>query len=131
MSVEWKQFVQNRVNEICMLVPSDCWAHCQGQDNSADVPSRVMTAIELATNELWWNGSRWLQPPPNDRSEELEIPQDVWLTAKDQTTHNLLATTTVAEVKLQKVICCESYSSLSRLLCVIAYVLRFIRLFKS
>ena len=40
---EWKQFVQNRVNEIRKLVPSGCWMHCRSQDNPADIPSRGAT----------------------------------------------------------------------------------------
>ena len=27
---EWKPFVQHRVNEICKLIPAECWGHCSG-----------------------------------------------------------------------------------------------------
>ena len=40
---EWKQFVQNCVNEIHVQVPSECWNHCPGQENPADIPSRGIT----------------------------------------------------------------------------------------
>ena len=40
--------VQNRVKEICKLVPSECWSHCPGQENPVDTPSRGLTTTELA-----------------------------------------------------------------------------------
>jgi len=44
----WKQFVQNRANEIRKLVLPECWTHIRGQENQADVPYRGMIATELA-----------------------------------------------------------------------------------
>ena len=31
---EWKQFIQNRVNEIRKLVPGECWDHCPDPSGS-------------------------------------------------------------------------------------------------
>ena len=39
---EWKPFVQNCVNEIRKLVKADCWHHCPGKENPADIPLRGM-----------------------------------------------------------------------------------------
>ncbi|MCG8622721.1 MAG: hypothetical protein MJE68_12095, partial [Proteobacteria bacterium] len=58
---EWKQFIQNRVNEIRKLVPDECWDHCPGQENPADMPSRGITISELAASKLWRSGPKWLK----------------------------------------------------------------------
>lgn len=50
---EWKPFVQNRVNEIRRNVPPDCWSHCPGKSNPADLPSRGLSTLESSVNELW------------------------------------------------------------------------------
>ena len=44
---EWKQFIENRVMEIRKLVPVECWMHCPGKENPADLPSRGMSVEEL------------------------------------------------------------------------------------
>jgi len=67
---EWKQFVENRVNTIWSLVAPHHWKHCPGKENPADIPSRGMSARDLADSPLWQCGPDWLQ----DREEWLEEP---------------------------------------------------------
>ena len=55
---EWKQFLQHRVDEIRKLVPTDCWNHCPGPDNPADILSRGMACCDLTACTLWWNGPK-------------------------------------------------------------------------
>ena len=50
---EWKPFVQHRVDERRKLVPEECWNHCPGADNPADLPSRRMNGRELENSVLW------------------------------------------------------------------------------
>ena len=65
---EWKPFVQHRVNEIRRLVPTECWGHCAGKNNPADIPSRGLTALELSVNKLLSEGPEWLQTPVSEPS---------------------------------------------------------------
>ena len=47
---EWKPFVQHRVDEIRKLVPEECWNHCPGADNPADLLSiEVWTVVSWRT----------------------------------------------------------------------------------
>ena len=57
---EWRQFVQNRVTTIRELVKPQCWRHCPGSENPADIPSRGMSASVLAESQQWLNGPQWL-----------------------------------------------------------------------
>lgn len=51
---DWKPFVRNRVLEIRRLIPVECWSlHCSGRENSADIPSCGLPALELSVNKLW------------------------------------------------------------------------------
>ena len=55
-SKEWKQFVQNRVNEILSLTEELMWNHCPGIDNPADIGSQGESAFKLKSSQLWWKG---------------------------------------------------------------------------
>ena len=52
--MEWRQFVQNCVNEIRSLIPTKYWHHCSGETNLADLPSRGVDLSELTESTLWF-----------------------------------------------------------------------------
>ena len=52
--------MQHCVDEIRKLVPTDCWNHCPGPDNLADILSRGMDCCDLSASASWWNGPKWL-----------------------------------------------------------------------
>lgn len=56
-SREWKQFVQNRVDEILSLTEASMWNHCPGIENPAGFVSK------LRNSKLWWRGPSWLSEP--------------------------------------------------------------------
>ena len=131
----WKVFVQNRVNEIRKLTPPDCWRHCPGKDNPADIPSRGLTPLELSVSTLWQNGPPWLgegEPRECDGEEDIHLPEEcvAELKGKDQQlAHGLLTTDSAA--RLSRVIDCERFESLDRLIATTALVLRFCRILLS
>ena len=53
----WRQFVQNRVDEIRRHILASQWRFCPGTDNPADLPSRGVKATELSADSSWWEGS--------------------------------------------------------------------------
>ena len=135
----WKQYVEHRVREIRQLSDKEQWRFCQGLQNPADLPSRGLNGEELETNTVWWNGPEFLcqseelwhvhptskTVPEKAIKEIVKNPQTV--THSFATTDNHRASTT----RLDKIIDCNSYSMLTRLLQVTAYVLRFINILKK
>ena len=138
---EWKQFVQHRVDEIRKLVPAECWNHCPGSENPADILSRGMNSRELAASTLWWNGPKWLINPEGSEETnkfDVELPPEECLAemkAKDRKAElvgDLSALTVNSQsTSLGNVIDCRAFSCLERLLRVTALVFKFIRLLKA
>ena len=126
----WKTFVQNRVAEIRKLVPPDCWRHCSGTENPADIPSRGTTLLELTTKMLWYTGPHWLSQgkittvvdekpqPPEECLSELKKDQQLVI--------GLLTTGT--ESRLSQIIDCKKFGSLERLITTTSLVLKFCKM---
>ena len=136
---EWKPFVQNHVTEIRWTISPSCWSHCPGNSNLADLPSRGLSLQELSKSILWHRGPDWLptavssQVGGTQSTEKLSysIPEECPLELKNngQTTHSLIVTE--MQQSLDNVLCIKEYSNLCRLIKVLAYVLRAIKLFKG
>ncbi|XP_066987481.1 uncharacterized protein [Macrobrachium rosenbergii] len=58
----WKPFVANRVMEIQILTSPDCWCHCPGKDNPADLISRGVFAEHLVQIFGWYDSKACSQP---------------------------------------------------------------------
>ena len=117
---EWKQFIQNHVNEICKLVPGDCWSHCPGLENPVDVPSRGITTTELAASKLWHGGPEWLRSEVvgvDCPRREMVMPTEcaAELRIKDKKLiHGLLNSQSPLPANLELIIPSERYSTLSK-----------------
>lgn len=128
---EWKQFVENRVNTIRSLVAPRHWKHCPGKENPADIPSRGMSASELADTPLWLSGQKWLHNR-EELQEELtpsqSVPGECKCEMKRSDSAQLLVNAQVPSTPcLSQAIDPERYSSAYRLFRVTGLVLKFIR----
>ena len=127
----WKPFVQNRVSEIRRLIPAENWKHCSGKDNPADLSSRGLTMPELAASELWRNGPAWLKDQLDDFTDP-QMPEECFTEMKGcqhEITHGLV--TQDESLGIEKIMECENFSSLHRLLSVTAKVLKFCQTLSS
>ena len=128
---EWKQFVQKHGNEIRKLLPVQCWKHCQGQDNPANIPSRGMSSADLMMGPSWLNGPNWLYESQGDEleSQDPSVPYECSSEMKGtQQTHNLLSGESNS---CNGIFNCEICSSLRKLLRVMGYVFKFIQTLRS
>ncbi|GBM68075.1 hypothetical protein AVEN_66743-1 [Araneus ventricosus] len=116
---EWKQFVSNRVVEIQDCVVPDRWFHCPGLENPADRLTRGVSAVSLKSDDLWWSGPRWLKSPRYDWPQQKFRVPDEYMQEKRIVVHTAI-------VKDDPLIDISRFSSLTRLLRVTAYVLRFL-----
>ena len=126
---EWKQFVQHRVDEILRLTNKEEWAYCSTLENPADLGSRGVLASQLKEGELWWRGPRWLTGQKEDwpvMNEDFQTPE---------TTYEEKKSTSVMLVKTKEettaVVNVNDYSKLQRLVCVTAWVRRFVNNLKA
>ncbi|XP_029158459.1 uncharacterized protein LOC114930787 [Nylanderia fulva] len=56
----WHTFIANRVSEIHSNLSNATWRHVPTAVNSADCASRGMSAPDLISHSLWWQGPSWL-----------------------------------------------------------------------
>ncbi|XP_026474282.1 uncharacterized protein LOC113377981 [Ctenocephalides felis] len=112
----WHIFVSNRVGEITDITPGTIWRHVPSDFNPADLISRGLSADQLKTCELWWNGPSWLSEntdrwPNVDPSLDAVLPEQRVLLVKENSS-SFLDTF------------CQRFSSLRKMTRVLAYCLR-------
>lgn len=120
-----KQFISHRVKEIIQTFPATLWNYCPTGDNPADLLTRGIN-YEVLTRSFWIQGPSWLTEeskwPKWSHAEILHLqsepihdenqPESTEVTPQPTGIHNVLMI--------------SNYSSLSRLLRVTAYLLRFV-----
>ncbi|XP_022170758.1 uncharacterized protein LOC111034046 [Myzus persicae] len=120
-STKWNTFVSHRVGEIQDLTNISEWGHVATLFNPADILSRGCTPQQLCDDILWWNGPGWLKSKSTD-----------WPTF-DRT--NFAATnipeqrrmiTALPSVTYYDNFIINRFSSLSKLIRVVALIYRFI-----
>ena len=124
----YKQYVQNRVEEIRKITAIDSWNHVAGEENVADIPSRGCLPEKLSMEkERWFNGPDWLKKCieawPIKKSVELHVKDNE---EKENCEKITSSCTVVADISLENIIDPQKYSSLNKLLRVNVFCLRFI-----
>ena len=117
----WKTFVCNRITEIVEYTAPSQWRHCPGSDNLADFLYRGLHTHDLSTYQTWRNGPVWLRDaldnwPPDTHTEHASIPE------KRGTPRQALTVCIHAPL-----IDVHKFSSYTKLLRVLAWILRFLR----
>ena len=134
-SKEWKQFVQNRVNEILSLTEESMWNHCPGIENPADIGSRGESAAKLKSNVLWWKGPSWLSEPMRNwpSSEECSetIAEECCVEMKKghaiEAVGEAVLLTTNGMPNMDTIIPITDFSSCDKLFRITTLVLRFVK----
>ncbi|XP_060804637.1 uncharacterized protein LOC106135320 [Amyelois transitella] len=119
----WKTFVANRTSKILTLINATQWSYVSTKENPADCASRGMSPSEFLENSLWKNGPSWLQNSEIDYVKPRSICTKTELEKRQLKAH----TTCVKNFEEIEDIC-SRFSSLRKLIRVIAYCRRFLHL---
>jgi len=123
----WKPWVENRVVKIRKIVPKDMWFHVAGIENPADAPTRVVDDFSELFSGVWFKGPSFLFDLIDfdgncDDSVVLDAQQEI----KTNIALNTLTLTEHDKTSgLNKLFDFTRYSSLNKLVNIVAYVLRF------
>ena len=124
------QFDSSRVSQIHDVLPSASWRFCSTNDNPADLLTRGITYDQLQSSLIWLKGRPWLLSdnlwPEWKHTEALQL--QVSLVETEETAQpETQSITSVEDTSLHYILDVSAYHSLSRLLNVTAYILRFVR----
>ena len=135
-SKQFKQFVQNRVENIRSLWSKEHWRYCPSDLNPSDIASRGSKAFDLVSSDLWWKGAPFLEKEerqwpnvPNCPITEEKVTSEAGKELKvgDATkTSSFMTASSKVSQSVSEVIQSERFSSFSRLIRVTALVLKFI-----
>ncbi|XP_050528192.1 uncharacterized protein LOC126898294 [Daktulosphaira vitifoliae] len=121
----WQTFVANRTSQIQDLTPPSIWHYVPTQQNPVDCASRGLYPEELKNHPLWWSGPLFLKNP-----------QEHWPSSPTSATHDSNNSNCNIEEKTQTVLVVNvttsiidllnRFSSLNKILRIIAYCRRFL-----
>ena len=124
------QVVSSRVSQIHNVLPSASWGFCSTNDNPADLLTRGITYDQLQSSLMWLKGPPWLLSdnlgPEWKPTEALQLQVSL-VEAEETAQPETQSTTSVEDTGLHYILDVSAYHSLSRLLNVTAYILRFVR----
>lgn len=114
----WTTFVSNRVSEILTIMDCDQWNHITTDQNPADCASRGISVRELIEHDMWWRGPKILSTS-NVYTTNLEISTNI-----EERSIKALA----AVMQRQENFIWDRFSNLSRMLRVLSYFRKFLKL---
>ena len=129
----WTTYVQNRINEIRSKSKVDEWGYCPGSMNPADLPSRGVKANTLVKASIWWNGPDFLKYEPSHWPEQ-SLNSNNPRAAFEETPKTFIDKThvlSINEKEKTQIVSVERFSSKTKLIRTVAWVLRFIRKLKE
>lgn len=132
-------FVGNRVSEIQSLTNPKDWYYVESKENPADLGTRGISAIELPSLNLWWGGPAFIQDfrknDYNQTRENVVLPKEDDVKRKSVKSVSILQTfisnkrsslqeisSNIFKFKFEPL---NKFSTLSKLVRIIAYCLRF------
>ena len=125
--------MENVCQKIRKLTSVECWQHCQGDVNPADLPTRGISGIDLIKNKLWWEGPAFLkQEAPLRRtsdisSNEIDCETDEVVKRELEKTNQEVTHSLLNKVNIDlNFINFDRFSSKSKLIHTTAFVLRFV-----
>ena len=124
------QSVSSRVSEIHNVLPSASWRFCSANDNPADLLTKGNTYDQLQSSLMWLKDPPWLLSdnlwPEWKPTEALQLQVSL-VEAEETAQPETQSATSVEDTGLHCIFDASAYHSLSRLLNVTAYILRFVR----
>ena len=115
-------YVKARVNEIRQKFDCNCWYHCAGNDNPADLITRGLNAKKLLSCSLWLHGPDWLSDFNLNLRKEIENRYDNISTCFISSSDNSVN---------EAIMDLNRYSKISRVLHITCYVNRYIKKLKN
>lgn len=122
-------FESNRITEIHESTSVEQWRYVPGIQNPADEGSRGVSIDYFKDSCQWWSGPDFLWQTEDQWPSEVSQHQENTEEA-DRTTYNSNLTTSPPSTKSQVYQLLNRYSSWSRLLRVMAWLLRFVKALK-
>ena len=116
----WSCFVGNRVALVHEEIPPSHRKHVSTNQNPADCVSRGLTASDLISFDLWWQGASWLNHCGSSWPNQPTIPA----IAPSEKRKRLL--TGLHLVEKRAVIDFDRFSNFNRLQRTLVFVLRFL-----
>ena len=121
-------FIERRVTNLKSELPLAIWKYCPSRDNPADIISRGCSSKFLISCVVWWFGPSWLTKPAHwpEQPDLLQKPNETLTLAVGAPTFVPTPTSLFSRISANQ------FSSLAKLVRVVAYVLRvFSKKFRS